>query len=217
MKLKLVSKLSIFGLVAVIKAKAGWVQWSTSVGGNDHWYNFIDTGSTLNWTDANTLAAAQGAYLATLTSSAENNFAYSLITSWSNVTPYPNGWGGPWLGGFAPDNRPFPAIGWQWVTGETWSFTDWTSSQFNTDPNNSGGHENYLMIANLNDGLSVNVVGTWNDLSNAGTGGYFTTSYLLERDSSPVSDSGNISSWFSVALGLIFTAWIKLKSRRMAF
>jgi hypothetical protein len=190
---RLITVTTSLTIACASQAEPVWVQWSSSEGGNDHWYSFVNKGSALSWIDADNYATIEGAYLATTTSQAENDFVYSQITSWSSVQGYPNGWGGPWLGAFAPDNRPNPASGWQWVTGEQWSFTDWNSSRFNQEPNNSGGHENYLMITNLNDGLSLDVVGTWNDLGVNGTGTYVTTSYMMERNTAPVPEPATIS------------------------
>ena len=47
---------------------------------------------------------------------------------------------GPYLGGFQPEGSPEPAGGWQWVTGEAWSYTSWMSGE----PNNWGGEEDFL-------------------------------------------------------------------------
>lgn len=96
--------------------------------------------------EAVTLNGFRG-HLATITSAAERDFVNTLPPSIGNL----------WLGGFQ-DTQALdyaePGGGWRWVTGETFSFTDWTP----TEPNNGGAGEEYI---ELNGGF---LSGTgWND------------------------------------------------------
>jgi len=73
--------------------------------------------------------AKAGGHLATITSEAENAFIYGLasnnIALWHSL---PNGCVlGPWLGGTQPTGSSEPGGGWRWVTGETWSYTNWVA------------------------------------------------------------------------------------------
>lgn len=101
------------------------IQWAVSAGGNGHWYEKVSTPG-LNWDQAREAAAASNwrglqGYLATITSAQEN----ARVTSSMGGSTY------LWLGGYqdrtAPDYSE-PAGGWRWVTGETWSYTNWGSS-----------------------------------------------------------------------------------------
>lgn len=84
--------------------------WSTTSGGNGHYYEFISTTSPILWTDARALADSRGGYLATTTSAQENAFVASLLPN--NIF---NWTGGTQLG---PSGQ---IDGWRWITGETWS------------------------------------------------------------------------------------------------
>ena len=142
--------------------------------GNGHWYRVEDVGpGGISWKDAQAAAASVGGYLATITSAEENAFAYTLARfvpeAWSNSGA--NGLG-PWLGGFQPDGSVEPAGGWQWVSGETFSYANWAVGE----PNNSGG-ENALQF--MGSGLSMGP--TWNDLS----GNSPIRGYVVEFDSVP--------------------------------
>ena len=63
-------------------AQAASVKWV----GNGHWYERVDV--QLDWYDAETAAENQGGYLATITSSAEDEFILDNLGGW-NI----------WLGG----------------------------------------------------------------------------------------------------------------------
>ncbi len=115
--------------------------------------------SGITWDDAEAACEARGGYLATITSQAECDFAYSVVSGdngfW-RVDEY-GSWTGPWLGGLQPPGSPEPAGGWQWVTGENWSYTHWTSGE----PNNMGGTENRLEFFG-----NPNKSSNWNDITN---------------------------------------------------
>src|SRR6185295_3010578 len=67
---------------------AGWSRWETSAGGNGHWYKAVASSNSITWTEADQLARAQGGYLATITSAAENDFVFNLVNApeffWNN-------------------------------------------------------------------------------------------------------------------------------------
>ena len=117
------------------------------------------------WTDAEADAKTQmfggtPGHLATITSQAELDFVMAnLVIS------------RPWLGGFhdtADPNYSEPAGGWAWVTGEPFTFTNWSAGEPN-DTAANGGPEDYLEMFKDS---------KWNDTNNAGGG--WTDSYLVE-------------------------------------
>jgi hypothetical protein len=76
-----------------------------------------------------------GGHLVTITSSGEQSFLYGL---------WPSGWIG--LTDEVVEGT------WRWVTGETYSYTNWNSGE----PNNSGNEDYVQFVSN----------GRWNDLNN---------------------------------------------------
>jgi hypothetical protein len=122
-----------------------------------HYYEVVQVPEGIDWQSASDAAQAKGGHLATIGSYGENAFVFTLATlSPGYWTP---GQGttsvGPWLGGFQPDGSPEPSGNWQWVTGEAFTYTNWSSGE----PNNSyhGGYENRLHYGPA-------VEWTWNDL-----------------------------------------------------
>jgi hypothetical protein len=111
---------------------------------NGHSY-YRSTGIA-NWTTAKANCAAMGGYLATVTSSGENSFLFNL---------WPSGWIG--LTDEVTEGT------WKWVTGETFSYTNWNSGE----PNNSN-NEDYIQFVSG---------GRWNDLNNNSS-----LAYVLEFD-----------------------------------
>ena len=105
-------------------------KWRIQDGGNGHWYKAIN--NQVDWFNAKSLCEAVGGHLATITSQGEANFVSTLL---GNVNKY-------WLGGFQPDGSTEPSSNWQWVTGESWIYTNWRTGE----PNNNGGDEKFLEI-----------------------------------------------------------------------
>jgi hypothetical protein len=98
---------------------------------NEHLYQRIDTSMT--WRDAKRYCDNQGGYLATITSQTENDFVYFQVVTGGQTF---------WLGGTDRD-----AEGqWEWITGETWEYTNWSSaiSSLAANPNNDGKGQDYL-------------------------------------------------------------------------
>lgn len=124
--------------IAVVAATASagdWTQW----GGNGHWYRVVETPNGINWANAELGAEALGGTLATLTSAEENAFAFTLVDNPSLW--YNDSFGsfiGPWIGLRQPAGSQEPGGGWEWVTGEAFSYNAWASGE----PNNSGNTEN---------------------------------------------------------------------------
>ena len=98
---------------------------------NGHTFKYISTTNT--WLNAKSICEAVGGHLATSTSAEKNNFLQGL----ANIPV--------WLGGTdeAEEGR------WQWITGEEWSYTNWSVGE----PNNQGD-EHYLELL---------TTGLWND------------------------------------------------------
>ena len=100
---------------------------------NGHSY-YRSTG-VANWTTARTNCSNMGGHLVTITTSGEQSFLYAL---------WPSGWIG--LTDEVIEGT------WRWVTGETYSYTNWN----NGEPNNSGNEDYVQFVSN----------GKWNDLNN---------------------------------------------------
>lgn len=118
---------------------------------------------------ADQLAHAQGGYLATLSSPAENNFVFSLIDAPQFWNDSING-SGPAIGGFQPEGSPEPGDGWRWVTDEPWSYTNWFPGQ--PDDGAGGTSEDRLHYFS---GFQIGVrASTWNDIAakDANLGGF---------------------------------------------
>ncbi|HKX61942.1 MAG TPA: hypothetical protein VJS65_08855, partial [Verrucomicrobiae bacterium] len=115
-------------------------------------------------------------------SAAENNFVHSLAAASTNlwIVEGTNSLG-PWLGASQPDGSTEPAGGWAWITGESWTFTNWSQNQ----PNNSGGAENAVHFFGFS---PTNRASTWNDLNALPASGSTPRSYTLEID---LGNAGN--------------------------
>lgn len=100
---------------------------------NGHSY-YRSTGTAV-WTTARTNCSNMGGHLVTITTSGEQSFIYGL---------WPSGWIG--LTDEVTEGT------WKWVTGETFSYTNWN----NGEPNNSGNEDYVQFVSN----------GKWNDLNN---------------------------------------------------
>ena len=136
--------------------------WSTSQGGNGHFYELLGDSTSISWTAANDAAIARGGHLATISSGAENSFVAGLGTS--NLR---------WIGGYQPPGSPEPGGNWSWVTGEPFTYTNW----YPGEPNNGvGGFEpqNYIVL--------WEVGSSWVDNNNLGPGGFATSKFVVEYD-----------------------------------
>jgi len=124
---------------------------------NSHSYQRFDT--RIYWNEAKAACEAAGGYLATITSQAEQDWV------WANIGPNP-GYAYTWIGG--SQLVPGDVLSWgAWITGETWSYTNWRS-----------GFPNYTWYVGTATHLEIAALGggTWTNSS----GDYYREPYLCE-------------------------------------
>jgi hypothetical protein len=152
-------------------ASADPMRWS----GNGHFYEVVSVPGNISWEDAGAAASAAGGYLATITSKAENDFVFGLV----NNAAYWHGDSGPWLGGYQSPTTLQPNANWRWITGETWSYTNWQPGQ----PNDSGGKAEDKLQFGFGALLSV-----WNDIMSVDPIlDYQPTAYVVEWNTDPLA------------------------------
>jgi hypothetical protein len=200
-RMRTLQSLGVVSSIAIASAATAQnaVQWRVEDGGNGHWYQVIATTNPISWADADAGARARGGLLASVTSAEENSFVRAL-------DPTSPAWGkfGPWLGGFQAQGAAEPSGGWSWISGEPWSWAEWTVQPVG-EPNNAGcgeGNENRLHF--------INCEGTgshWNDIPESGvsncctSGGDRVRGYIIEWASDCNGDG-------TVDLGQIFGGFL---------
>jgi hypothetical protein len=160
--------------------------------GNGHYYQYVSNAAT--WPAAKADAESRvltnnyRGHLATIQNASEND----LVLSLSPVV-------GGWLGGLQPSGSVEPGEGWQWITGEPFSYVNWNSGE----PNNSGA---------LNE-ESLNMLGTihgtpakWNDVSGTSTSGYIVefelgAPVILVNPQSQIATPGATISFYTTVVG----------------
>ena len=153
-------ELTFTGTISDINEALAWLTYTPTMlaGDNGHGYGVIHT-DALNWDQAKADAESRGGHLATITSAEEQQAIVSL--------GLPDG---TFLGGYQDLNSPFysePDGGWKWVTGETWSYTNWDTDQ----PGNLSGTDHVLNWPG----------NAWHDYPVAAT----RTAYVIEYESVP--------------------------------
>lgn len=119
--------------------------------GNGHYYYIFEADS---WIEANAWCKKNGGHLATLTSEAENKFAYEYMKSLKIDDAF-----------FGLTDEETEGV-WKWVTGEAFDYSNWDSGQ----PDNRWGEQHYAWF---NDGAPNYI---WDDTDDHG--GY----YICEWD-----------------------------------
>jgi len=187
-------------LASPLEIDAAPIQWTLAEGGNDHYYELIDHGGFIDWTDARDAAEAAGGYLATITSSAENDFLTDLSFScfageFDEVRPcYRESWIG------FTDEVVEGEFRWHF-TDEAVSFTNWATGEPNNDPAFDG--EDYAIL-----NPPPEPEGTWNDLPNDPNRVEY---YLVEYDEEP-TPTPEPGTWLTFAAGM--AALVHLRRRR---
>lgn len=146
------SSVLLSSLSTVNSAYAFGVNLSSEAKFGDSTYFLFDAPSS--WIEANNLATNLGGHLVTITSQEENDF----ITN-----TFMQGIYGAWLGGFDSD---FEGLGnsFEWVTGETFIYSNWNAVGDSVEPNSPTG-ESYLNIWG-DQARAFEIAGTWNDFPN---------------------------------------------------
>ncbi|MDB6125628.1 MAG: hypothetical protein JWQ71_4621 [Pedosphaera sp.] len=159
------------------------ILWSAAEGGNDHAYEADIAPRGITWGDAQAIAVAKGGYLAAITSSNENQFAFNLVRSNNAFWVFEFGEAlGPWLGGLQPPGSAEPAGGWSWVTGEPFIYNNWGPNQPNED---EPGDQNRIQFFSLTP--NIDVANEWNDLHD--TDAPLVSSFIIEYDTFPGGSS----------------------------
>ncbi len=173
-------------------AKAEWIQNPA----NGHYYQHVSVAYNpadhLYWEEAEAEAEAAGGYLATITSQEESDWIWNNLGGTALLHS--------WLGGFQPPGSPEPAGNWQWVTGETWQYTNWAPGEPNNLTSNDPNGENSLML-----GRWSQYPNQWNDLDHH-TINYavdYASGYIIE---STVPEPSAIVLLYMGAGGLVFYA-----------
>jgi hypothetical protein len=123
-----------------------------------HEYSQIN--GNFSWAEAKADAESRGGYLATITSAEENARVFAAVQS-----------NNPWLGGTDQAGEGT----WAWVTGESWSYSNWYPGQ----PDNDSGAADYLHFWNGGD--------QWNDLPNVPNSIHTDRDYILETVHAPTN------------------------------
>ena len=142
---------------------------------NGHYYEAIAVQGGITWDHARVLSEAMNfmgeqGHLATITSQAENDFIMSHYAV-AGGQLY-------WLGGIQAPGGSEPGGSWEWITGESWVYSNWHPNE----PNNHIGDD----VLQFNDSY-----GRWNDGLNSS--GYFAWGFVVEWEGAgtpPEADFG---------------------------
>lgn len=149
---------------------------------NGHWYAYAPASPMVSWATAKDAAAALGGYLATITSSAEQQWVVQNLS----IATRPQ----CWLGGTdaAVEGT------WAWTNGDAWSYSNWASGE----PNNLAGIEDLLMMYPN---------GTWNDTSDDHTNAGYVVEWDTDPNAPPAPPSApiNLSAAYSPLDGVTLT------------
>lgn len=133
------------------------------------YYELVYTTPPVTWKQAVNLADAkqmngcQSAHLATITSAEEQAVVSGFMQPLTENA---------WLGGFQSDDELAPAKNWQWITGEPFSFTNWSPDG---EPNDTPAE---ILIPGSEQHLETyQSSGIWNDAPNDSARYYFVVEY----------------------------------------
>lgn len=204
---KVIMPIYVFLMMVVGIANASPIQWTIESGGNNHWYDLIFEAKT--WEDAkiaaeSSLLMGNSGHLATMTSATENQFLVDNFLSGRNGNGF-------WLGGYQIPEQSTTSAGWQWVTGESWDYTNWWLGNVVPEPNdwpgmgNEDGQENYM-------GFSHESFGQWNDTQNNEY--WMSFGYFVEYEINNTSPVPEPTTILLFSTGIIGLAGSKTKKKK---
>ena len=124
---------------------------------------FKTTNGGQNWQESNN-SLTNSVIVKLAIDPGQTNRIYAGAVGTSNV--------GPWVGGFQPAGSPEPAGGWQWVTGEPFSYANWLAGR----PINFNGNNDVIVYFVLG---SITTFGKgWADVLQT----FLGASYVTEWD-----------------------------------
>ncbi|MDT8356917.1 MAG: lectin-like protein [Methanomicrobiaceae archaeon] len=140
-----------------------------------HYYELFSA-SHINFSEASEAASGMTlggdlcpGHLATVTSQDENDFIVDTFTGSLDLK---------WIGGFQDSvNSSTEDIGWEWITGEPWSYTNWNAGEPNNWNYGGYGYEDAVTY--------WGETGVWNDAPNGWR--YYNGGYIVEFDCMQVS------------------------------
>lgn len=174
-KLAWLGALAGLGCLSNGQSLVGSFTWS----GNGHVYEAWNAANGISYQDAAAFSVTRGGTLATITSDGERDAVLANLGAVLPSTAY--------LGAQQASTETDPTVGWAWVTGEAWSYTNWNAGEPN-DFNGSASEQN----------LEMYPTGLWNDIGDNSSG--FNTGLLVEIVPEPSSSVGLL------ALGGLFFA-----------
>jgi len=166
----------VFGRMVPARADTG--PWAfLRPDGTQHWYKVISVPEGITWLGARINAVTANGYLVTLTSQEENDFVFGLCDDplyWNPRVSTGNTLIGPWIGGTQASGAPEPDGQWGWITGESFTYTNWAPGQ----PNDLIPNENSMYFGEIA-GTRLNA---WSDTRAMDTN---IQAYVIEYDTSP--------------------------------
>lgn len=174
--------------------------------GDTHYYEVVLVESmNVSWVQAAILAQSEGGYLASLTTPEENAFVFSLVDDDKYFWQFPDDYTpdshyrikiGPFLGGVRVSDTEDSLAGWQWLSGEEWTYSNWAQNlndgvidrdpRDNTQPNGAG-RQNIMGFGELN--VPVPTWGDyWDTVAQYGERGMpsgYNMGFVIEYDTNP--------------------------------
>lgn len=185
-------------LAAAPAVGADAVQWRVEDGGNGHWYAHAPTTTGFA---AEALATSFGGKLASISSSAENEFVRALLVA--------SGREFVMLGLIQADNQPTTNAGWGWVSGEPLGYTNWTDFDgaygFSAPDDNPCACCEVAEDNQCNQGLMY-LDGRWDDVERGPSCAGFASSAIAVIEWSADCDGNGVVDYGEIRAGLVADA-----------
>lgn len=204
--------LIVFALIAG-SARSAWATAASFDPATGKWYDPVLVPQGITWGDAAADAVAQGGYLASPTTPAENDFVFALIDNpsyWTGLSVNADRLG-PWLGASADNDFNGSDATWTWASGAPFSYAPW-------GPNQPDGYPGDLPMQAV-DYYSFSSIGaTWGDTPQNGVAGFtLPQGYVVEFNKDPNGTSAvplPPAIWSGLGLLMVLAIVSRIKSFR---